>query len=194
MNIEEQLKRYRENQNIIPDEQHIKETVRKSIESYCSVEQEKQLTYWEFLWTELHLIRKRWWLLQMLLLWTAATLLPYLLDNRYVIRMLGMIGVLFIVLMIWAFYYNSKDSIEAINGIFDMFNEYCCDTVLFISAEKDEIKNRLLLRKNNGGSELQKDLLSDDKYLDFAIECMKRVLSMLEKKGIKYFVIEEREK
>ena len=45
MNIEEQLKRYRENQNIIPDEQHIKETVRKSIESYCSVEQEKQLTY-----------------------------------------------------------------------------------------------------------------------------------------------------
>ena len=75
-----------------------------------------------------------------------------------------------------------------------MFNEYCCDTVLFISAEKDEIKNRLLLRKNNGGSELQKDLLSDDKYLDFAIECMKRVLSMLEKKGIKYFVIEEREK
>ena len=57
MNIEEQLKRYRENQNIIPDEQHIKETVRKSIESYCSVEQEKQLTYWEFLWTELHLIR-----------------------------------------------------------------------------------------------------------------------------------------
>lgn len=48
MNIEEQLKRYRENQNIIPDEQHIKETVRKSIESYCSVEQEKQLTYWEF--------------------------------------------------------------------------------------------------------------------------------------------------
>ena len=55
MNIEEQLKRYRENQNIIPDEQHIKETVRKSIESYCSVEQEKQLTYWEFLWTELHL-------------------------------------------------------------------------------------------------------------------------------------------
>lgn len=96
--------------------------------------------------------------------------------------------------VLWAFYYNSKDSIEAINGIFDMFNEYCCDMVLFISAEKDEIKNRLLLRKNNGGSELQKDLLSDDKYLDFAIECMKRVLSMLEKKGIKYFVIEEREK
>ena len=96
--------------------------------------------------------------------------------------------------VLWAFYYNSKDSIEAINGIFDMFNEYCCDTVLFISAEKDEIKNRLLLRKNNGGSELQRDLLSDDKYLDFAIECMKRVLSMLEKKGIKYFVIEEREK
>lgn len=40
----------------------------------------------------------------MLLLWTAATLLPDLLDNRYVIRMLGMIGVLFIVLMIPEFW------------------------------------------------------------------------------------------
>ena len=108
MNIEEQLKRYRENQDIIPDEQHIKETVRKSIDSYCSVEQEKQLTYWEFLWTELHLIRKRWWLLQMLLLWTTATLLPYLLDNRYAIRMLGMIGVLFIVLVIPEFWKNKS--------------------------------------------------------------------------------------
>ena len=28
----------------------------------------------------------------MLLLWTAATLLPDLLDNRYVIRMLGVMG------------------------------------------------------------------------------------------------------
>ena len=47
-------------------------------------------------------------LLQMLLLWTAATLLPDLLDNRYVIRMLGMIGVLFIVLMIPEFWKNKS--------------------------------------------------------------------------------------
>ena len=44
----------------------------------------------------------------MLLLWTAATLLPDLLDNRYVIRMLGMIGVLFIVLMIPEFWKNKS--------------------------------------------------------------------------------------
>ena len=41
--------------------------------------------------------------------------------------------------VLWAFYYNSKDSIEAINGIFDMFNEYCCDTVLFISADRKSV-------------------------------------------------------
>lgn len=100
MNIEEQLKQYRENQDIIPDEQHIKETIIKSMETYCSIEHKRKLTHTDFLWIELHLIRKRWWLLQMLLLWIAATLLPYLLDNRYVIRMLGMIGILFIVLVI----------------------------------------------------------------------------------------------
>lgn len=96
--------------------------------------------------------------------------------------------------ILWAFYYNSKDSIHEINGIFDLFHEYCCDTVLFISAEKNEIKNRLLLRRNNGGSELQKDLLVDDKCLDFAVACMNQVLSILDEKGIKYFVIEGEEK
>ena len=106
MNIEEQLKKYKETQKIIPNEQHLKETVRKSMEAYCSAEQEKQLTHWEFLWTELRLIRKRWWLLQTLLLCITAMLLPYALNNLYLVRMLGLIGVLFIVLIIPEFWKN----------------------------------------------------------------------------------------
>lgn len=93
--------------------------------------------------------------------------------------------------VLWAFYYNSKDSNRAIEDLFNVFDEYCCDTVLFIRAEKDEIKNRLLLRRNNGGSELQKDLLTDSNCLDFAIECMNQVLLVFDKKGIKYSTIEE---
>lgn len=106
MNMEEQLKRYKETRKIIPDEHHMKETVRKSMEAYCRAEQEKQVTRREFLWMQLRLIRKRWWLLQTLLLLFAAVLLPYASDNRHVVRMLGVIGVLFIVLIIPEFWKN----------------------------------------------------------------------------------------
>lgn len=108
MTIAEQLKRYQENRNIVPDERHIRETVQKSMEAYCSAEQGKKLTHREFLWMEFHLIRKRWWLLQMLLLGMTAVLLPYLTDNRYVIRVLGMIGILFMVLVIPEFWKNKS--------------------------------------------------------------------------------------
>lgn len=76
MNSEKRLKDYKESIKIIPNEQLIAETVRKSIETYCSAEQEQLLTYWEFLWVQLKLIRKRWWLFQillLLLLWAALT-------------------------------------------------------------------------------------------------------------------------
>ena len=41
MNSEKRLKDYKENIKIIPKEQLIAETVRKSIETYCSAEQEQ---------------------------------------------------------------------------------------------------------------------------------------------------------
>ncbi len=74
MHLEKKLKDYKTSMKIVPKEQNIKETVRKSIEVYCSVEEDRLLTYHEFLWAQLRLIRKRWWLFQLVLLlvlWTA---------------------------------------------------------------------------------------------------------------------------
>lgn len=100
MNLEEKLKDYRENMKIIPDEQNIKETVRKSIEVYCSVEQEHLLTYWEFLWAQLRLIRKRWWLFQMLLLFLLWAVLPSVQGQQFIQRIVGVVASLFIILII----------------------------------------------------------------------------------------------
>lgn len=74
MNLEKKLKDYNQSRKIIPNEKKVTETIRKSIDAYCSVEQERLLTYWEFLWIQLRLIRKRWWSFQILLLillWAA---------------------------------------------------------------------------------------------------------------------------
>ncbi len=100
MDPEGKLREYKNSIKIIPNEQKITETVRKSIQVYCYVEQERILTYWEFLWTQLRLIRKRWWLLQMLLLFLLWAVLPSLQIEQLEQRILGVAASLFIILII----------------------------------------------------------------------------------------------
>ncbi len=100
MNLEEKLKAYKESRQIIPDEQKITETIRKSIETYCFVEQGRLLTYWEFLWAQLWLIRKRWWLYQILLLFLLWAALPSVQGEQLIQRILGVAASLFIILII----------------------------------------------------------------------------------------------
>lgn len=103
MNLEDKLKDYKANIKVIPNEQNIKETVRKSIDVYCLAEQERLLTYWEFLWVQLRLIRKRWWLFQLLLLsvlWALLSLQGGQPEQRYV----GVEATLFIILIIPEFW------------------------------------------------------------------------------------------
>lgn len=100
MNLEIKLKVYKENIKIIPSEQKITETVRKSIETYCSVEQERLLTYWEFLWAQLRLMRKRWWLFQILLLFLLWAALPSVQSEQLMQRVFGVVASLFIILIV----------------------------------------------------------------------------------------------
>lgn len=100
MNLEKKLMDYKENITIIPREQHITETVRKSVRAYFLVEQEHLLTYREFLWTQLRLVRKRWWLFQFLLLALLWPALPFLQMGRLAPRALGIAASLFIILII----------------------------------------------------------------------------------------------
>lgn len=104
MNLEKKLKDYKANMKIIPNEQNIKETVRKSIDVYCLAEQERLLTYWEFLWAQLRLIRKRWWLFQLLLLSALWVVLPSLQGGQPTQRYMGVEATLFIILIIPEFW------------------------------------------------------------------------------------------
>lgn len=100
MNFERKLKDYKENMKRIPDEQSIEETVKKSIEVFCSIEQERLLSYWEFLWEQLRLIQKRWWIFQFLLLFILWLALPSLRSVQSMQRVLGVIASLFVILII----------------------------------------------------------------------------------------------
>lgn len=104
MNLEKILNDYKKNMKVIPNEQNIKETVRESIKVYCSAEQERLLTYWEFLWTQLCLIRKRWWIFQLLLLSVLWAVLPSVQGEQTIRRMMGVIASLFIILIIPEFW------------------------------------------------------------------------------------------
>ncbi len=100
MNLEKILKNYTETMKVVPDEQNIKETVRRSVDVYCLVEQERLLTYLEFLWVQLRLMRKRWWLFQTLLLAMLWAVLSSLQSGQPIQRILGIVASLFVILIV----------------------------------------------------------------------------------------------
>lgn len=99
-NIEKKLRTYRENRGIRPDEQSIQETIRKSIETYCFAEQKHPLTNREFLWTQLRMIQKRWWLFQSLLLLLLWFTLPWMQNEQLTQRVFGVAATLFMILIV----------------------------------------------------------------------------------------------
>ena len=70
------------------NEEKIADTVNKSIEIFCLKEQEKMLTYREFLWIQFCVTQKKWWLLQMLLLTEWDLFFPTI-KMRFMCRGIG---------------------------------------------------------------------------------------------------------
>lgn len=100
MNLDDKLRKYKNTIEIIPNEQNIEKTVLKSIEAFCLAEQERVLNYWEFLWEQLKLIRKRWWALQLLVLFFSWLMIPSLQEYQLTQRSLGAISALFVILIV----------------------------------------------------------------------------------------------
>lgn len=100
MNLEKKIKIYKETIQVKPQEEKIQETIRKSKDAFFMAEQERMLSYHEFLWTQLKIIQKRWWILQFLILvvlWIALTSIQ---DEIYVTRSMGVAASLFVILVI----------------------------------------------------------------------------------------------
>lgn len=92
--------RYREIIQIKPQEKKIQETIIRSKNSFFMAEQEKMLSYHEFLWTQLNVIQKRWWGLQLLILAALSAALTSIQDEIYITRSMGVAASLFVILII----------------------------------------------------------------------------------------------
>ena len=68
MNQKEKIKKYRESIQVEASEEKIQETICKSKNAFFMAEQERMLSYHDFLWTQLRVIQKRWWVLQFMIL------------------------------------------------------------------------------------------------------------------------------
>ena len=100
MDLEKMLKEYRESMKTVPREERIAQTVRLSGEAFFQREQERMLSYAEFLRAQFLVLKKRWWVYQCLLLMTAGLLLGNMQEEYYMRRSVGVAGVLFVVLII----------------------------------------------------------------------------------------------
>ena len=68
MNLEKMIQNYKTETKVIPREEKILETIQKSKEVMMEVQSEHTMSYGEFLFSQFRLIRKRWWMLQAMLL------------------------------------------------------------------------------------------------------------------------------
>ncbi|MGO5053343.1 hypothetical protein ACTQ6A_12695 [Lachnospiraceae bacterium LCP25S3_G4] len=106
MNLEEQFMTYKKMTQVEPKEEKIQETIRKSKEAFFASEQEELLSYHEFLWLQFKVIQKRWWILQVLLLFVLWAVLMFVHDDKYIQRSIGVIASLFVILIIPEFWKN----------------------------------------------------------------------------------------
>ena len=93
MNLEKMLEEYRKGTEAVPREEKIAQTVRLSGETFFQMEQERVLSYAEFLKTQFLVLRKRWWVYQCLLLTGAGILLGNMQEGRYMRRSVGVVSV-----------------------------------------------------------------------------------------------------
>lgn len=100
MDLEQKLMAYKKMAQIELQEERIQEAVIRAKKAFLASEQERMLSYREFLWIQWKVIQKRWWLLQLLLLSMLWAVLVLVYDDRYIQRSLGVIATLFVILMI----------------------------------------------------------------------------------------------
>lgn len=100
MNLDEQIKKYKEKKEVQPREEKIQETIETSKERFLLAEAEKTLSYRSFLYTQFQLIKKRWWLFQILVLVALWVVFPLADDALYAYRSMGVAAALFIILII----------------------------------------------------------------------------------------------
>lgn len=107
--MKKNFRRFKTDPAVHPNEEKIKDTVNKSMEIFYLKEQEKLLTYREFLWMQFRITQKRWWLFQTLLLTGIGIILSLNQEEFYIQRGLGITSVLFVILIIPELWKNKSN-------------------------------------------------------------------------------------
>lgn len=87
-------------EKIEASEKKIQETICKSKNAFFMAEQERMLSYHDFLWIQLRVIQKRWWVLQFIILVALWIALNSIHDEMYIKRSMGVVAALFVILII----------------------------------------------------------------------------------------------
>ena len=76
--LEKELQLYKEQNQLAAKEEKIRETIKKSRDVFFEKEQQHSVPYFEFLLAQFRFIRKRWWILQ-----TVMLVLVFLMSVSY---------------------------------------------------------------------------------------------------------------
>lgn len=137
MNLDEQLKLYQKERRIEPREECIQRTIEASRECFFRSEAEKMLPYHSFLYIQLRMIQKRWWVFQALILAALWAVLPLTDDSLYASRSMSVAAVLFIILIVpelWKNRTNQCMEIEAA-AYYSLRQVYAARMLLFGLAD-----------------------------------------------------------
>ncbi len=96
-------------ESLLEDEQKIKAAIKTSMDAFYASEQKQMLSYHDFLWTQLEAVRKKWWILQFLLLLLLWTVLRNAGEDYYVQRSLGVVSALFVIMIIPELWKNQSN-------------------------------------------------------------------------------------
>ncbi len=118
---------------ILPREESIQKTIALCKDSFFRQEQNRLITDLEFLWTQFQHTRKRWWTLQAALLFLACQIIPGMGEHYHRVRSTGVIGCLFVVLMIpelWRNRESGSTQVEA-SCLYSLRQIYAARITLF---------------------------------------------------------------
>ncbi len=116
---------------------HLERTISAAKEAYCEAEGVRLLTRFEFLMQQSRYIRKRWWVLQGILLFLAGGLLLAMDDSAYMARCLGALGPAFAVLILPELWRNrnvGSMEVEA-TAYYNLRQVYAARLTLFAMAD-----------------------------------------------------------
>ncbi len=137
MKLEERIREYGKADYIIPNNQKIDLTIRKSKEMFYFNEQKKVLNRQEFLWIQLGFIRKRWWVFQVILLLLFALWMIASDGGINFQREMGVIASLFVILIIPEFWKNRTYQAVELEGtsFYSLRQIYAARMILFTMVD-----------------------------------------------------------